>query len=139
VGVLAEHPHVTLRVQTSPVVDAASGVEYGRAVAALDASDRPDAIFAANDMLALGIIQGLSGTGVRVPEDVAIIGYDDIVFSAAAAIPLTSVRQPSRRMGSTAATLLIEELADPEGFRPRSIVYEPQLIVRSSTAKSSGE
>jgi LacI family transcriptional regulator len=138
-AVLAEHPEVSLRVQTSALVDAASGVDFGRAVAALDATERPDAIFAANDMLALGIIQGLSGTGVRVPEDVAIIGYDDIVFSAAAAIPLTSVRQPSRRMGSTAATLLIEELADPDGFRPRSIVYEPQLIVRSSTTRSSGE
>jgi LacI family transcriptional regulator len=134
-GVLREHPEATLRVETAAFIDATSGVEYGRAIAALPEPQRPDAIFAANDMLALGILQGLTGTGVRVPEDVAIIGYDDIVFSAAAAIPLTSVRQPSQRMGATAATLLIEQLTDPEGFRPRSVVYEPQLIVRSSTAR----
>jgi LacI family transcriptional regulator len=138
-SVLGEHADISLRVETAAFIDATSGVEYGRAVAGLPAADRPDAIFAANDMLALGIIQGLAGVGLRVPQDVAVIGYDDIVFSAAAAIPLTSVRQPSRRMGSAAAKLLIEELADPDGFRPRSIVYEPQLIVRSSTAESTGE
>jgi LacI family transcriptional regulator len=130
---LAEAPDASLRVETGAFIDATSGLEYGRAIAPLPAADRPDAIFAANDMLALGIIQGLTGTGLRVPEDVAVVGYDDIVFSAAAVIPLTSVRQPSRRMGNTAATLLIQELADPEGFRTQSIVYEPQLIVRAST------
>jgi len=130
---LAEAPDASLRVETGAFIDATSGLEYGRAIAPLPAAERPDAIFAANDMLALGIIQGLTGTGLRVPEDVAVVGYDDIVFSAAAVIPLTSVRQPSRRMGNTAATLLIQELADPEGFRTQSIVYEPQLIVRAST------
>jgi LacI family transcriptional regulator len=49
------------------------------------------------------------------------------------------VRQPSRRMGATAATLLIEELADPDGFRARSVVYEPQLIVRASTSTPTGK
>ena len=135
-GVLADVPDASLRVETGAFVDATSGLEYGRAIAPLPAADRPDAIFAANDMLALGVIQGLTATGLRVPEDVAVIGYDDIVFSAAAVIPLTSVRQPSRRMGSTAAGLLIDELADPEGFRARSIVYEPQLVVRASTTGS---
>jgi LacI family transcriptional regulator len=135
-GALAEAPDASLRVETGAFVDATSGLEYGRAIAPLPAADRPDAIFAANDMLALGVIQGLTSTGLRVPEDVAVIGYDDIVFSAAAVIPLTSVRQPSRRMGATAATLLIEELADPAGFRARSVVYEPQLIVRASTTST---
>jgi LacI family transcriptional regulator len=137
-GALRDTP-ATLHVETAALVDATSGAAHGRAIAALAERDRPDGVFAANDMLALGVIQGLTASGLRVPQDVAVVGYDDIVFSAAAAIPLTSVRQPSRRMGSTAATLLIEELADPEGFRPRSIVYEPQLIVRSSTAGSPGE
>jgi len=133
-GMIANYPGVTLRVETGAFIDATSGLEYGRAIASLPVEQRPDAIFAANDMLALGVIQGLTATGFRVPQDVAVIGYDDIVFSAAAAIPLTSIRQPSRRMGSAAATLLIEELADPQNFRSRSIVYEPQLVVRASTA-----
>jgi len=137
-GAIADAPDVSLRVETGAFVDATSGLEYGRAIAPLPAAERPDAVFAANDMLALGIIQGLTATGLRVPEDVAVIGYDDIVFSAAAVIPLTSIRQPSRRMGAAAATLLIDELADPDGFRARSIVYEPQLIVRASTSTPTG-
>jgi LacI family transcriptional regulator len=121
--------HVTVEIAES--IDAEDGVAYGRRIAALPEAERPDAVFAANDMLALGVMQGLTGTGIRVPQDIAIVGYDDIVFSAAAAIPLTSVRQPSQRMGSTAATLLIEQLG---GDVPvRSIVYEPQLVVRAST------
>jgi LacI family transcriptional regulator len=135
---IAKYPGVSLRVETGAFIDATSGLEYGRAIASLPVDQRPDAIFAANDMLALGVIQGLTATGFRVPEDVAVVGYDDIVFSAAAAIPLTSVRQPSRQMGTAAASLLIEEIADPGGFRPRSIVYEPQLIVRASTINPKG-
>ena len=135
---IGNYPGVSLRVETGAFVDATSGLEYGRAIASLPVDQRPDAIFAANDMLALGVIQGLTATGFRVPHDIAVIGYDDIVFSAAAAIPLTSVRQPSRQMGTAAASLLIDEIADPGGFRPRYIVYEPQLIVRASTTTPKG-
>jgi len=135
---IGNYPGVSLRVETGAFVDATSGLEYGRAIASLPVDQRPDAIFAANDMLALGVIQGLTATGFRVPHDIAVVGYDDIVFSAAAAIPLTSVRQPSRQMGTAAASLLIDEIADPGGFRPRSIVYEPQLIVRASTTTPKG-
>ena len=130
---LAGTPGVTLHVEPGRDVDAAEGVRLGLAVAALDPGQRPHAVFAANDMLALGVIQGLTAAGLRVPHDVAVVGYDDIVFSAAAAIPLTSVRQPSGPMGSAAAALLIEELSAPEGVVPRSIVYEPELVIRSST------
>ncbi|MCU1407473.1 MAG: LacI family transcriptional regulator [Glaciihabitans sp.] len=119
-------------------VDAEDGVVYGRRIAELPAAERPDAVFAANDMLALGVIQGLTAAGLNVPNDVAVIGYDDIIFSAAAAIPLTSVRQPSHQMGVTAAELLIGEIADPENFTTRTVVYEPELIVRSSTAGTRG-
>jgi LacI family transcriptional regulator len=126
-------PGATVHVERTAAVEAADGVELGRRIAALPHGDRPDAVFAANDMLALGVIQGLAASGMRVPDDVSVVGYDDIVFSAAAVIPLTSVRQPSRRMGSEAARLLLEQIADPDGFRPRSIVFEPELIVRSSS------
>ena len=56
--------------------------------------ERPTAVFAANDLLAIGLLQGFVTHGLRVPEDVALIGYDDISFAAAAAVPLSSVRQP---------------------------------------------
>jgi len=103
-------------------------------------ADRPDAIFAANDLLALGVLQSLvmspsAGDGsstVRVPEDIALIGYDDIDFSAAAVIPLSSVRQPAALIGSTAVDLLLEQ---QQGARPREhVVFQPVLVVRASTA-----
>jgi LacI family transcriptional regulator len=130
---------VALHVETARRGDAAEGVDFGRSIAALPARERPDAVFAANDMLALGVIQGMTGEGLRVPHDVAVVGYDDIVFAAAAAIPLTSVRQPSRQMGAAAATLLIEQLSDPGAASVRSIVYKPELVIRASTRQSTGK
>lgn len=114
----------------------ASQVEDGRVaaaeVAARDARDRPDAIFCANDLVALGMLQGLSAHGIRVPDDIALIGFDDIDFAAAAVVPLSSVRQPSRLMGETALRLLVEEGEDPT--RPsQQVVFEPELVVRAST------
>ena len=131
-AVVDEYRDASLRVQWLDEVDAEHGAELGRAIAALPAGERPDAIFAANDMLALGIIHSLIGTEVRVPEHVAIVGYDDIVFAGVAAIPLTSIRQPSRDMGYAAASLLIEHLGDAEK-PPRVIRYVPELMARSST------
>lgn len=66
--------------------------------------ERPDAVFAANDLTALGVLQALAmqGGGVRVPDDIALIGYDDIDFAASAVVPLTSIRQPSALIGRTA-------------------------------------
>lgn len=92
----------------------------------------PDAIFAANDLLALGALQALTRAGVRVPDDLALIGYDDIYFAGAASIPLSSVRQPAEAMGRTAAELLLE--TDPLTTSRRQVVFEPTLVVRESSA-----
>ncbi len=95
---------------------------------------RPTAVFCANDLLALGMLQAVFAAGLRVPEDLAIVGYDDIEFAAAAAVPLTSVRQPAEAMGRTAAEMLAEETG-PGGaaHRHRQVVFEPELVVRRST------
>ncbi len=69
-------------------------------------------MFCANDLLALGVLQAMYAAGVGVPDDLAIVGYDDIEFAAAAAVPLTSVRQPAVTMGALAAELLLEETED---------------------------
>ncbi|MBO3679674.1 substrate-binding domain-containing protein, partial [Streptomyces sp. NEAU-YJ-81] len=88
----------------------------------------------ANDLLALGVLQALFAAGVSVPGEVALVGYDDIEFAAAAAVPLTSVRQPAFRMGRTAAELLIEETGEEaEDHQHRRIVLQPELVVRDST------
>ena len=91
--------------------------------------ERPDAIFAANDLLALGLLQSLVvGNRMLVPHDIALIGFDDISFAAAAAVPLSSIRQPSRMIGRTALRILLEEAADPVSL-PRQTVFQPELIV----------
>jgi LacI family transcriptional regulator len=129
---------VTLDVLWTGTLTAELGLSLGADLAARPAAERPDAVFAANDMLALGLIQGLTGGGVRVPEDVAVIGYDDIVFAAAAGVPLSSVRQPSRDMGERAAAALIEQLRNPDGYRPVAVTFQPSLVVRGSSAGRPG-
>ena len=73
---------------------------------------------------------------IRVPDVVAIVGYDDIDFPAAAAVPLTSVRQPRQQLGRTAARLLLDEAADGIGHQPRQVIFEPELVVRQPTLSS---
>jgi LacI family transcriptional regulator len=97
---------------------------------------RPTALACANDLLALGALQGLVAAGVRVPEDMAIVGYDDIAFAAAATVPLTSVRQPRDLLGRTAAELLLEEIEAPAGHCHQQVQFTPELVVRASTATS---
>lgn len=95
---------------------------------------RPDAVVCANDVVALGVLRGLLEAGVDVPGDVALVGYDDIEFAATAAVPLTSVRQPARELGRTAAELLLDELLAPEAHRHRQRTFTPELVVRRSSA-----
>jgi LacI family transcriptional regulator len=76
--------------------------------------------------------------GLSVPGDLAIVGYDDIDFAAAAAVPLTSVRQPRSQLGKAAMEMLIEEATDGKFHRHRQIVFEPELIVRESTVRQAG-
>jgi LacI family transcriptional regulator len=116
-------------------------VATGRATAARLASlppgRRPTALVCGNDVIALGVLQGLSEAGVRVPDDMALVGYDDIRFAAAAAVPVTSVRVPAELMGRTAAELLFEEIDDPSGHRHRHVVFQPELVVRESSVRTA--
>jgi LacI family transcriptional regulator len=98
-------------------------------------AERPDAVFAANDLVAVGLLQALVMSGsLRVPEDVALIGFDDIDFASATVVPLTSIRQPRHEIGATALRILREEAAEPE-LPPRRIVFQPELVVRASTGR----
>jgi LacI family transcriptional regulator len=113
-------------------LDVAAGRDAGARLLGLP--KRPTAVFCANDLLALGVLQALFAAGVNVPRDMAIVGYDDIDFAAAAAVPLTSVRQPATAMGGLAAELLLEEAEDEGGMHEhRQVVLQPELVVRSST------
>ena len=120
-------------VEMSPT-DVAAGRHACRALLALPG--RPTAVFCANDLLALGVLQALYAAGVSVPGEMAIIGYDDIEFAGAAAVPLSSVRQPSAELGQLAAGLLVEEImAVPGQHHHRQVVLEPELVVRESTRR----
>ncbi|MGN6327006.1 LacI family DNA-binding transcriptional regulator [Pseudolysinimonas sp.] len=98
------------------------------------AGARPDAIFAANDLVATGLLQALVMEGsARVPDDIALIGYDDIDFAAAAMVPLSSVRQPAALIGQTAVRILLDQEEAPDS-PARQVVFQPELVMRASTA-----
>ncbi|ANF33007.1 LacI family transcriptional regulator [Leifsonia xyli] len=109
------------------------GRAVGAALAARRPEDRPDAVFAANDLIAIGLLQTLLQHGIRVPEDIALIGYDDIAFASASAVPLSSIRQPSHEIGSTAMDLLLQ-LTDQPDASPVHVEFQPSLVARASTA-----
>ncbi|MEU4549656.1 LacI family DNA-binding transcriptional regulator [Nonomuraea dietziae] len=108
--------------------------EGGRrtARALLTRDPRPTAIFAANDLVALGVLSAASELGLRVPEDLSVIGYDNTHLAGVHHISLTSVDQPRRTMGRSAAALLSDRIQDP-GKAARLRQVTPELIVRRST------
>lgn len=110
-----------------------SGYRYGKAWLRKK-QNQPTAIFAANDLMALGVMQALQEEGVRIPEDVSIVGYDDLPVSKVPAISLTTVRQPQYQMGSVAMKILLERIRENSDCVPQRIVYTPELIVRRTTA-----
>ena len=134
----AEHgDQVDLLTVSSAGMDTVSGVQAADQLVTMSDGERPTAVFAANDLLAIGLLQGFVTHGLRVPEDMAIIGYDDISFAAAAAVPLSSVRQPRFDLGRRAAELLFEEIEAADEDRPHeheNVRFTPTLVVRRSTA-----
>lgn len=107
----------------------------GRAAIAqiLTGGSVPDAIFATNDFAAIGAFGVLRDRGIHVPDDVALVGYNDTPLAEGGAVPLTTIRSPMHEMGRCAVGLLMEVLA---GRQPESVVLEPELIVRGSSMAS---
>lgn len=125
-------PTATLTVFETSATTVLEGRRAGEEISALPRDKRPTALFAANDLVAIGLLQALVATGsLQVPEDIAIVGYDDIDFATSAIVPLTSIRQPSALMGETALKLLSEEALDP-AQKPRRVVFQPELVIRDS-------
>ncbi|MDP3949451.1 LacI family DNA-binding transcriptional regulator [Microbacterium sp.] len=123
-------------VELREVVVAERSVAAGRAAGAIIAGmtpeERPDGVFAVNDLLALGVLQELVGQGIRVPQDVALIGYDDTEFAEASLIPLSSVSRRHRDAGEIVVDALFETM---EQRSPAELhrELEPILVVRQST------
>jgi len=130
---VAACPGATIEFVGTDALTVDAGRGAAERIVARDAASRPDAVFAANDLIALGLLQGLlQSRQVRVPADIALIGYDDIDFASAAVIPLSSIRQPAQLIGSMAVELLLGLDADPAATREH-VVYRPELVVRAST------
>ena len=95
-------------------------------------------IFASNDMSALGVMQYLEEQKVRVPEDISVVGYDDIMFASLLKVPLTTIHQPIYEMGVEAVQQLMRQI-NQEEYEKGAVIFEPELIIRESTAKYTGE
>ena len=97
--------------------------------------NRPDAIFAASDTMAIGAMRATREAGLRVPEDIAFIGFDDLPIASHPDIQLTTVRQPIARFGSKAVEILIDLIEN--GIKPtRRIIMDTELVVRASCGAS---
>lgn len=92
---------------------------------------RPDAIFAASDAMANGALRAIKEAGLKVPDDIALVGFDDMPFAALADPPLTTVRQPVTRTGMVAAETLIDLIEHP-GSPTRRIILPTELVIRRS-------
>jgi LacI family transcriptional regulator len=125
-----------LTMVATPNLSVASGRVAAGKLAELHAALRPTAVFCGNDLLAMGVLQEMTQRGLRVPQDIAIVGYDDIEFAAAAAVPLSSVRQPREQLGRTAAELLIDEIQSGRAHEHRHVLFQPELVVRTSSERA---
>jgi LacI family transcriptional regulator len=98
---------------------------------------RPDAVFASNDMMALGAMDAVREAGLRVPEDIALAGWDDIPVAGLVTPALTTVAMPKRKLGEAAAGLLARQI--PHGGRhdPVRMKFPVELVVRQSSLASS--
>ncbi|WP_428957298.1 LacI family DNA-binding transcriptional regulator [Streptomyces sp. cg35] len=124
------HPSVEL---THIAVDEMT-VAAGRAAAhTLVTGPRlPDAVFCANDFLAAGLVRGLVVKGVRVPEDVRVVGFGDLDVAAFSTVPLSTVRQPVEELGRTAVELLLDEVESGGGHQHLARILTPTMVVRES-------
>lgn len=124
-------PELTVRIQGK---DSTAAVGYPVGKELLARKQHFTALFAYNDISAIGAVWALKEAGLRVPEDVSVVGFDDIPAAAFAIPGLTTVRQPLVRMGEIAAQTLVNQIEEKEEWVP-AIAIEPEFVVRDSTAR----
>jgi len=128
--------------QLASMVDPTSGfeggIEFSRQM--LASGIEFTAVLAFDDLTALGVMRGLAGAGLRVPEDCSVLGFDDVLPAEVATPAVTTIRQPLREMGLRAAEWTLEAIEEPEPVHkraPRQHMSPPELVVRMSTAQAS--
>lgn len=129
----AQELGVDLQVMSSPSLDFISGEQIAPEILALPR--RPDAIFAGNDALALGITNYLLKEGLTVPGDISILGFDNVAYAESALVPLSTVSQTPYKLGYTMGEQMIAELNADETHLHQHVVFQPQIVERASTAR----
>ncbi|MEM1272952.1 MAG: LacI family DNA-binding transcriptional regulator [Pseudomonadota bacterium] len=134
-GMLAERSRLRLAARDEWIIRGDFSLESGRDAAEriLQMPERPTAVFCSADMVAFGLISRLQAGGVRVPEDISVVGFDDIEMSEYYVPALTTIRQDRHRLGRRAAELLISSLTHGAAPDPVSM-FPVQLVIRDSTA-----
>ena len=132
VGILnaAKEFGITVQVMSSPSLDFISGEQIAPKILALP--KLPDAIFAGNDALALGIINFLLKEGIQVPDQISILGFDNVAYAESALVPLTTVSQTPYQLGFTMGEQMLAELTADETHLHQHVVFQPQIVERAS-------
>ncbi len=124
---------VELSTFTAPSLDFIAGEHVAPEIQSM--GPLPDAIFCANDASALGIMNFFFKTGIRIPEDVSVIGYDNVSYAESALVPLTTVSQTPYQLGFTMGSQLIVEIEGKENHVHQHVIFQPQIVERASAAK----
>lgn len=139
-SVITAHPGTALVGSSTGRFSARSGEEAAKRMLAAvgrGAGGLPDAVVCANDQMAIGVLRRLAAEGVRVPDDMAVVGFDDIFPAGLCDPPLTTVRQPMRQLGERSCERLIERIADPS-LPPAIELLPTELVLRSSCGCPDG-
>jgi LacI family transcriptional regulator len=131
VAIAAKHHKIQVDTVRSPSMKFEGGIQAAEEILAMN--PRPTGIFCANDLLALGLMRTLLAAGVKIPEEISIIGYDDIEFALTAPVPLSSIIQPAYQLGYTATQLLLSECESLETHAHQDVRFQPEIIARAST------
>ena len=131
ISMAAQELAIELQVMNSPSLDFISGEQLAPAILALP--KLPDAIFAGNDALALGVINYLLKEGIRVPDQISVLGFDNVAYAESALVPLSTVSQTPYQLGYTMGEQMLSELTADETHLHQHVVFQPQIVERSST------
>lgn len=114
-------------------------IDDGRAFAAALAARRhdewPTAVMCSNDLIALGVLLEFARRGIRVPDDVSVVGFDDLTWAGAVPVSLTTVRQPRAALGTHAVRMLLDEIDHPDTHTHSQLLLAPEMVVRESTGR----
>ncbi|MCS5716070.1 LacI family transcriptional regulator [Herbiconiux sp. CPCC 205716] len=109
------------------------GRRAGASLAARPRTELPTAVMCANDLIAIGLLIEFARHGIRVPDDVSVVGFDDLSWAQATTVPLTTVRQPRAELGARAVRLLLDEIDGGSAHEHGRVLLDPELVVRESS------